>query len=284
VYAETRKAFGLDHPATAHALADLASAQSRLGQLGVARENFSTVLAVLERAFQGPHESVAAALINLGVVEFQLAAYEDALSHHEAAYAMYESLAPGDHPQLPTALDNTGSIHLQMGHAQRAREYHGRALEIRKRRLGEDHPSVGGTLANLGLSLAHLGRFEEASQAFSSAVQRLGENEVELAPVLLLRAQARRLEGVDRRDDLERAIQVFADQPPSVLLPEAKFELARQLWRLDPPSAEAMAREAVELYGSMGADAPASAVKAWLGTHATADALRFMGRPEAGAP
>jgi tetratricopeptide (TPR) repeat protein len=251
----------------------VAGAQSSLGQLRVARENFETALGVFEETLGREHPSVASTLINVGNVEFDLGHYDEALAHHERALEIYETLMPPGHPRTATAVDNIAGAHLRMGSYEKARAGHAQALQMRLRHLDPSSPLLARTHANLGLALANLGRHEESQEEFEAAwgILRVGTGNKDRASVLLQRAKARKLAGVRPLDDIRRAIAGFEEGRALAQLADAKFELAQLLVQDDAAAATNAAQESQVLFRSMGADLPAQAVKAWLHAHAVAD-------------
>ena len=66
---------------------------------------------------------------------------------------------------------------------------------------------------------------------------------------------------------MRRAIAGFEQGGARSQLAEAKFELAKLLLEDDPAQARAAARESLAAFRSMGANARAEPVKAWLDEH-----------------
>ncbi|MGH1340923.1 MAG: protein kinase domain-containing protein [Nannocystales bacterium] len=268
-YSDARTSLGLHHPDTATALTTVAGAQSSLGQLLVARENFETALDVFEQTFGPEHDTVAATLTNVGAVEFELAHYDKALVHHERALEIYEALLPMGHPRAATAVENIAAAHARMGSFEKAREGHARALEMKRLHLDPTSPMLAHAHANLGLALANLGRHEESLQEFDTAwgILRVATTNADRASVLFLRAKARKLAGVRPLDDIRRAIAGFEEGRAKSDLAEAKFELAQLLLEDDRTEAVDAARESLALFRSMGADLRAAPVRDWLSAH-----------------
>ena len=270
-YDGARKSLGLQHPDTAAALSSLAGAQSSLGQLQVARGNLETALVVFEQTYGEEHHTVGSTLVNIGNVEFELGRYDDALANHERALRIFEAILPPGHPRTAITLENIAVAHMRRGDAEAARERLALALDMRLEQLDPTSPLLAHTHANLGLALANLARHDEAREQFDAAMTILSDassGEADRASVLFRQAMARKLAGHRPLDDVRRALAGFEQRQSRSQLAEARFELAKLLFEDDPQEAREAAEQSLSAFRSMGADARAEPVKAWIDAHA----------------
>ena len=269
-YDGARKSLGLQHPDTAVALTSLATTQSSLGQLQVARGNLETALAVFEHTYGDEHHTVGSTLLNIGNVDFELGQYDAALLSHQRALQIFEAILPSGHPRTAITHENIAVTQMRRGDYQDAQGHLAVALDMRRERLEPGSPLLAHTHGNLGLALANLGRHEEARAQFDAGMAILRDaasSETDRASILLARAMARTLEGHRPVDDVRRAIAGFEQGQARSQLAEAKFQLAQLLFEEDPGQALRVARESLGSFRSMGAHARAEPIKAWLDEH-----------------
>ena len=152
------KTLGVDHPATAMLLRNLALSYEEAGLHNRAETTAKRSLAILEAAF-GPSDVSLTPVLNV-LTETYAAQGRFTEARRVAMRAV--DIGPGAEVHYATALYNAGAVFESMGELENAREYYKRALTARERWLGADHPYVE-------LTRAAFRRTVEGSQRVASA-------------------------------------------------------------------------------------------------------------------
>lgn len=244
---------GEEHPATLHALNNLAMARGELGDARGVLEVFERILAVRRARYGERHQEVASALVNVAFHRNRagdLAGTEAALRE---ALAIRRELLGDAHPDLARVLDNLGVTLGIQGRLDEAEPLLRESLEMRESLLGAGHPSLATAWNNLAMLESRRGRMD---QAVEHQQQSLRLREAALGPEHIAIAQgltnlASFLSDLGRFDEAiattARAIGIYGRQegePPG--LASAYVESARALdGGGHPTEAESAAARAV---------------------------------------
>lgn len=141
----------------------------KLGEFGLAEENFQKSLRLRQAEFGYYHEETAHSLNNLGNLKYDIKAYEEALDYHNKALEIRDSILEEDHPDLALSHHTLGFIHSELGHFPEAFAHFGQAI-----RIHEDK----GQRANLAVDLSGLadafltqGDDEKAMQYYKKSLE-----------------------------------------------------------------------------------------------------------------
>ncbi len=153
---------GVDHPAVATSLVNVANAVSAQGEKARAAALYERALGIFEQALGPDHPSVATCANNLGSTQTDLGDYAAARRHLSRALAIREASFGVGHVSTASTLNNLASVQLSLGELDGARASFERSLAIRRASSGPDHPDVALALANLAKVERHMGRLTEA--------------------------------------------------------------------------------------------------------------------------
>ncbi|MER5648108.1 FxSxx-COOH system tetratricopeptide repeat protein, partial [Streptosporangium sp. NPDC002524] len=154
--------YGLNHPAVAALLGNLAGSFRDLGRPGEAVPLEQRALAITEAAYGSDHPDVATLLGNLAGSFRALGRPGEAVLLEQRALAISEAAYGSDHPDVATRLSNLAASSRVLGRPDEAVRLFERALAITEAAYGPDHPTVATRLGNLADSFRTLGRPGEA--------------------------------------------------------------------------------------------------------------------------
>lgn len=181
-----------EHPLTASAQYELASAWYSQGRFGEAETGFQQVLAVREKRLGGNHLEVANACYALGVLYFAQRYYDGARFFYQRALEIRRKNLGENHPETAVILHALGALLYAQaknsGDYALPREYFQTALEIWEKQLGPDHPYVATVLDNLGILHYAVGEYSRARREYERSLaireKTLGNFHYEVAAVL----------------------------------------------------------------------------------------------------
>ena len=168
--ATQERLFGVDSPAVAPSVNNLAEVHFQQGRYADAEPLFLRALAINERALGPDHAEVAIGLSNLAVLygnDGRLDRVEPLLRR---ALAIREKAFGLDHQETANSMSNLAVLYRAQGQPVRAEPLARRALEIRSKTLGPDHPDVANSLYNLASLHLDQRRHAEAESGFTRAL------------------------------------------------------------------------------------------------------------------
>jgi tetratricopeptide (TPR) repeat protein len=182
IYQTTR---GSDHPDTAAALGNLATAYREFGRYADAVSLQERALAITEQALGPDHPDSAIRLNNLADTYRALGRYADAVSLQERALAITEQALGPDHPHTAFMLGNLAHTFWVVGRYADAVPLEERALAISQQVFGPDHPDIAIRLGDLAITYQALGRYADAlpleERALAITEQALGPDHPDTA-------------------------------------------------------------------------------------------------------
>jgi tetratricopeptide (TPR) repeat protein len=164
------KVLGLEHPATANSLNNLAGLLQDRGDLAGARPLFERALATREKVLGPEHLDTAGSLNNLANLLRDQGGQSGARPLYERALAIYERELGPQHPYTGANLNNLAFILQDQGEFDAARPLFERALAIREKALGPDHPHTATSLSSLAFLLQSQGDLAGAGPLFERAL------------------------------------------------------------------------------------------------------------------
>lgn len=257
----------------AKSLNDLGMMLASQGRYEEAQQLHQRVLEIREQTLGAGHPSVAMSLNNLGIALEGQGHYEQAECHFRRSLKIRERVLSSTDPHLAISVDSLAIVLYMQEQYEEAERYYRRALQMR-----QDAPEPMGldlamSLNNLATALAAQGRREEAARNYEQALRLeedlLRDDHPRMAYPLIGLAESYRARGdfAAAREYAARAvaIRVASDVDP-LLLADARFVLARVLWpdRGERPRALELARQAREVYASVGADERVARIEGWL--------------------
>jgi len=208
----------------------------------------------------------------LGSVAFVEGDDTSARTHWERALTIRTDLYGEEHPVTASSLNNLGGALYGLGELDDAAELLRRALDLRERLYGPEHPSVAESAVNLGLVMLALGRDDEAvgwnRRALEIQQRHLGPEHPTLirshdglAQALL--AVGRTAEATEHWSRVRKlAAEHLPPRHPLLAAPlNGLAEIAMSDGELE--SAEALAREALEVVADELMDPMAKAQTHW---------------------
>ena len=162
--------FGVQHPAVAESLAELAVLAHDQGDFAEAESLARQALAIRREVHGGDHPDVATSLYSLANVLLSRYEIVDAEPLLHEALAMRQRLAEGNHPDVAQSLTALALALLPRGELAQARSLLERALAMNRRLRGEIHPEVARSLHCLGWVLDAQGHYEQAEALFRQAM------------------------------------------------------------------------------------------------------------------
>ncbi|KAJ7895905.1 hypothetical protein B0H14DRAFT_542649 [Mycena olivaceomarginata] len=162
VLEKQKQLLGADHPATLHAMANLAATYNQLGRYQEAKALQITVLEKRKQLLGADHSATLRAMANLAVTYHQLGRYQEAEPLDVAVLEKQKQLFGTDHPNTLHAMANLAATHNQLRRYQEAKTLQVAVLEKQKQLLGADHPDTLRAMANLAVTYHQLGRYQEA--------------------------------------------------------------------------------------------------------------------------
>lgn len=230
-----RRALPADSLATAHALQTLGVTEAKLRQFDSALPHFEEAGALFGKA--GRPEQVGASLHNQGWALGLLGRDDEALPVLEQALQLKrEGLGTDQHPSVLVTLSQVASVQARLGQRDQAIEGLRHVLTLERSVIGEPSAKIGSSFNELGSTLHDAFRYEEAEQAYRSAIdqyRQLGQDDsAELA--LPINNLATLMEDLGRLDEAvalyRRSLAMRqASAAPTRSIAHAQANLARAL-------------------------------------------------------
>ena len=158
-----RAVWGANHPETAVAINNLATALMNRDEFAGAEQLLRQVIAIREQVLGPEHPDTADSLSNLALL---LWARDDDVAEAEQLYgralAAYEKSIGQQAPKTALCLNNLGQICLEKDNDSTAEAFFRRALHVRESLFGRDHPDVADTLSGLSEVCQRRGDLEAA--------------------------------------------------------------------------------------------------------------------------
>jgi tetratricopeptide (TPR) repeat protein len=181
----TQARFGLDHPAVATSLNNLALLYNYQGRYGEAEPLFLQALELTKRLWGKDPSQLSISLNNLASLYNSQGRYSEAEPLFLQALELTKRLWGKDPSQLSISLNNLASLYQDQGRYSEAEPLFLQALKLAKRSLGEAHPQVVASLSNLAKLYHSQGRYSEAEplslQALELSELVLGEEHPHVA-------------------------------------------------------------------------------------------------------
>ncbi len=203
------------------------------GDLPQALADFQHALLAAEALYGPGHMKYARMLGSRAQVYFAQRDYASARRDQERALAIREENLGHDHPVIASSLNALSLTLLKQGELRSAETLVRRALAIQQRALGAEHPDVAATQTTLGEVLLSRAQYSEAEtnlkQALAIRQSALGIQHPTLAPLLLRLGQLSLRQGRPGLgcQQLQRAVALYAGEPPSPASTEAQRALAQ---------------------------------------------------------
>ncbi len=160
--AQSRAAFGPDHPHVLRAMQALGSAQLTKGQGADAARTYASALGGAGRTWGADHPDTAEMRCNYAAVLNALGRYDEAAEQSRAALGVLTKKLGPEHATTALARSSLATALVYAGEPEAAREHYLAALAIWSEQLGEDHPRVLSTRHDFGALLHDLGDDEAA--------------------------------------------------------------------------------------------------------------------------
>jgi tetratricopeptide (TPR) repeat protein len=161
---------GLEHPAVASSLNNLALLYHSQGQYVAAESLYKQAMAIRERATGPEHPDVATNINNLAVLYHNRGQYAQAESLYQRALAIREKALGPEHPAVADSLNNVALLYCNQGQYAQAGPFYQRALAIREKALGLEHPDVANSLNNLAGLYDNQGDYAQAEPLYQQAL------------------------------------------------------------------------------------------------------------------
>ena len=164
------KVLGVEHPAVAAGLNNLAGFYYVQGQYERAETLYQRALRIREQALGAEHPDVAQSLNNLALLYDAQGQYERAETLYQRALRIREKALGPKHPYVATSLNNLAELYRTQGWYTQAEPLYQRALHIYEQALGNEHPNVATSLNNLALLYDAQGQYEQAETLYQRAL------------------------------------------------------------------------------------------------------------------
>jgi tetratricopeptide (TPR) repeat protein/predicted Ser/Thr protein kinase len=249
---------GPEHVNLGYLYNSVATTRKTLGDHEGALAAQQRAMAIWEATFGSEHPTVAIAQTNLGSMLCERNQCEEALALHERALRTLEAKKGAEHPQVGTTHSRIGTALCRLGSYAEALEHHHRALSILEASKGAEHHDALMTRINIGEVLYEQGDPAQAVKELRAALDVLerthgpalviGDARIQLGLALLDTGKV-----AAAREQLERALPLFAEADGGIYRPAALFALAQVLWADgDREQARVLAEQAREGYRATG--------------------------------
>jgi CHAT domain-containing protein/tetratricopeptide (TPR) repeat protein len=176
---------GPNSPATADALLQLATAETRALQFESARKGLDEALEILNNAKGQDPVRLARAKQQMGELYFTQRRVIDSLKWYSEARDLRERTLGPKHLETAQSLVGLSSANKLLGKLEESEDVQLRAIAIYEGALGVDHPYVATALNNLGQLYYIQGRYEEAESVLKRSISiketKLGANHPSIA-------------------------------------------------------------------------------------------------------
>ncbi|KAJ7716439.1 P-loop containing nucleoside triphosphate hydrolase protein [Mycena metata] len=226
-FEEQRESLGKDHPATLHAMGELAYTYHKLGRLNEAEEIAGIVLHRLKETLGEDHPYTLFAMANLGAIYSQQGQLHKAEELESVLLQKGKEIFGEDHPDTLLAMGDLAWTYSKLGQLNRAEELEVVVLKKQKGILGEDHPDTLLAMANLGSTYSQQGQLYKAEELESVVLQKrkeiLGEDHPDtLLAMGELAWTYRKLGQLNRAEELEIVVlkkrkEILGEDHPDTL-------------------------------------------------------------------
>jgi tetratricopeptide (TPR) repeat protein len=249
---------GPEHVNLGYLYNSVATTRKTLGDLEGALAAQQRALAIWEATFGGDHPTVALAQTNLGAMLCDRDQCEQALALHQRALATLEVKKGPEHPQVGTTHKRIGTALYALDSYPEALEHYHRALSILEASKGAEHHDALMTRINIAEVLCEQGHAAQAIEELRAALEVLERTH---GPALVIGDALVRLglalletgEVAAAREQLERAVPLFAEADGGIDRAAAQFALAKVLWAAgDRAQGRALAEQAQAGYRAAG--------------------------------
>ncbi|MCH8980108.1 MAG: tetratricopeptide repeat protein, partial [Armatimonadetes bacterium] len=159
-----RREFGEEHPATLHAMNNLAILYLRQGRYGEAVALFVETLESRKRVLGDEHLDTLASMNNLANLYLRQGRYDQAEPLYVTTLEIQKRVMGEEHLAMLYPVNNLAILYYRQGRYDEAEPLYVKTLEIRKRVLGEEHPRTLGSMQNLASLYVDQGRYDEAER------------------------------------------------------------------------------------------------------------------------
>jgi CHAT domain-containing protein len=156
------KILGMDHPAYAQSLCNLAAQYHALAEHAKAEPLYQRSLAISEARLGKGHPDVAQSLNNLAMLYEHQGQYARAEPLLQRSLLILEAQLGKDDPAVATCLNNLALLYGAQGQYAKAEPLYQRSLAISEARLGKGHPHVAQSLNNLAQLHRYQGQYARA--------------------------------------------------------------------------------------------------------------------------
>lgn len=232
-----------NHPEISETRNNLAVVLYLRGNLPEAEELLRQALAARRIHFGNVHPRIASTLNNLAALLQRQQRNEEAKEMLREVVAMREKMLGPDHRELALSLNNLAASQRSLGAYDEAEQNFRRAIQITRRAQGENFPDVATMQINLANLLVERGDAAEAPELYRAAVQIRRDNFGPADPRLvnplirLARAELETKPPGTATPQLQRVIELLADDPDNPLLAEARCLLGDDLLAAGQPAA-----------------------------------------------
>jgi tetratricopeptide (TPR) repeat protein len=161
---------GVEHPAVANSLNNLAGLYESQGQYAQAEPLYQQALAIREEALGPEHPDVAISLNGLAGLYRTQGQYAQTEPLYQRALAIQETALGPEHPAVATSLNNVALLYCNVGQYAQAEPLYRRALTIQEKALGPEHPAVATSLNNLAGLYHNQGQYAQAEPLYQQAL------------------------------------------------------------------------------------------------------------------
>ncbi len=179
------KSVGLQHPAAAQAMSNLAGLYATLGNYQRSEQLQRQALDILEKTYGMYHLRVAWSVEKMGGLYAASRDYRQSLQRYRQSLDIVEKTVGPEHPEAANCLDGMGWAYYALGSYAEAGECCRRALAIREKALGATHAHVAHSLLNLAKLSQAAGDYGRAEALYTRALsiyeKALGPNHPRVA-------------------------------------------------------------------------------------------------------
>ncbi len=164
------KGLGLDDPALAIGLNNLAYLYSKQGLHSKAMPLYQRAIAIQEKTLEPNNLALAISLNNLADLYVRQGRYSQAISLYKRSLDIKEKMLTPSDPDLATGLQNLALAYSAQREYSRALPLYQRAIAIQEKTLGPQHPALAISLNNLGHLYGGQGRHKESLHSYKLAL------------------------------------------------------------------------------------------------------------------
>ncbi|MBI5693265.1 MAG: tetratricopeptide repeat protein [Verrucomicrobia bacterium] len=166
-----KRLLGAEHPSTASAMNNLASANLFQGRYAEAAALHAQTLEIQKRVLGPEHRDTLSSAGNLANVYYSQGKEAEAAALHTQTLEIKKRVLGPDHPDTLTSMNNLALAYYSQGKDAEAAALHAQTLEIRKRVLGPEHPNTLVSMTNLGSVYYRQGKDAEAAALHAETLE-----------------------------------------------------------------------------------------------------------------